>query len=63
MQADDPDVPFLRQWQATLSDLLAREDDTARMTLQLRWREEEAAGLRLQIQQLKSVDLGLERRR
>ena len=56
-------APDARAWQATLSDLLAREDDTARMTLQLRWREEEAAGLRLQIQQLKSVDLGLERRR
>ena len=52
-----------RAWQATLSELLAREDDTARMKLQLRWREEEAAGLRLQIQQLKSVDLRLEQRR
>jgi hypothetical protein len=28
-----------RVWQATLSDLLAREDETARTNLQLRWRE------------------------
>jgi hypothetical protein len=51
-----------RAWQATLGDLLAYEEAAARMKLQLRWREEEAAGLRLQIQQLKSIDLGLERR-
>jgi hypothetical protein len=56
-------TPDARAWQATLSDLLAREDDTARMTLLLRWREEETAGLKLQIQQLKSIDLDLERRR
>jgi outer membrane protein assembly factor BamD (BamD/ComL family) len=52
-----------RAWQAALGDLLAYEEATARIKLQLRWREEEAAGLRLQIQQLKSVDIGLERRR
>jgi hypothetical protein len=52
-----------RAWQAALNDLLAYEEAAARMKLQLRWREEEAAGLRLQIQQLKSIDLGLERRR
>jgi outer membrane protein assembly factor BamD (BamD/ComL family) len=52
-----------RAWQATLSDLLAREDEAARTKLQLRWREEETAALRLQIQQLRSVDLELERRR
>jgi outer membrane protein assembly factor BamD (BamD/ComL family) len=51
-----------RGWQATLRDLLEHEDETARIKLKLRWREEEAAGLRLQIQQLKSLDLGLERR-
>lgn len=56
-------APDARGWQATLSDLLGREDDTARMKLQLRWREEETAGLKLQIQQLKSIDLDLERRR
>jgi hypothetical protein len=42
---------------------LAYEETAARIKLQLRWREEETAGLRLQIQQLKSVDMGLERRR
>jgi hypothetical protein len=52
-----------RAWQATLSDLLAREDDAARMKVLLRWREEEAAGLRQQIQQLRKVDLDLEKRR
>src|SRR5258707_200796 len=52
-----------RAWQAALGDLLAYEETAARIKLQLRWREEEAAGLRLQIQQLKSVDMGLERRR
>ena len=51
-----------RTWQAVLDDLVAREDETARMKLLLRSREEEAAGLRWQIQKLKSVDLGLERR-
>jgi Outer membrane lipoprotein len=52
-----------RAWQAALGDLLAYEEAAARMKLQVRWREEEAAGLRLQIQQLKSIDMGLERRR
>jgi len=52
-----------RAWQAALGDLLAYEETAARIKLQLRWREEETAGLRLQIQQLKSVDMGLERRR
>jgi hypothetical protein len=51
-----------RAWQATLGDLLAYEEAAARMKLQLRWREEEVAGLRLQIQRLKGIDLGLERR-
>jgi hypothetical protein len=52
-----------RAWQAALGDLLAHEEAAARLKLQLRWREEESAGLRLQIQQLKSVDMGLELRR
>jgi hypothetical protein len=52
-----------RAWQAVLGDLLAYEESAARIRLQLRWREEETAGLRLQIQQLKSLDMGLERRR
>jgi len=52
-----------RAWQAILSDLLARDDEAARMKQQLRWSQEEAAGLRQQIQQLRSVDLSLERRR
>jgi outer membrane protein assembly factor BamD (BamD/ComL family) len=80
-----------RAWRATLSDLLAREEEATRLKqqaqwreeeatrlkLQLRWREEEASriksqlqlreeetsGLRAQIQQLRRVDLNLERRR
>ena len=78
-------------WRATLSDLQAREEEAARLKLQvqwreeettrlkqqLRWREEEAgriksqlqlreeetSGLKAQIQQLRRVDLNLERRR
>jgi outer membrane protein assembly factor BamD (BamD/ComL family) len=52
-----------RAWQAALGDLLAYDETAARTKLQLRWREEEAAGLWLQIQQLKGFDRGLERRR
>lgn len=52
-----------RAWQATLADLLAGEDQVTRMKLQLRWREEEATGLKAQLQQLRSIDLDLERRR
>lgn len=52
-----------RAWQATLADLLAREELADRLQVQVRWREEEAARLRLQLQQLRSVDLELERRR
>jgi tetratricopeptide (TPR) repeat protein len=56
-------APDARTWQAMLGDLLAHEEDAARTKVLLRWREEEAARLRLQMQQLKSVDLGLERPR
>ncbi len=60
---DSPWAPDARVWQAILADLISREDEAARIRQQLRWREEEAAELRHQIQQLKSVDLSLERRR
>ncbi len=80
-----------RAWRATISDLLAREEEATRLKLQVQWREEEAtrlklqlrwreeeatriksqlqlreeetAGLKAQIQQLRRVDLNLERRR
>ena len=80
-----------RAWRATISDLQAREEEAARLKLQvqwreeettrlkqqLRWREEEAtriksqlqfreeetSGLKTQIEQLRRVDLNLERRR
>lgn len=66
-----------RAWRATLSDLLAREEEAARLKVLLQWREEEAGrlkvqlqsreeeafGLRAQLQQLRRVDLELERRR
>ena len=66
-----------RAWRATLSDVLAREDEAARLgvqlqsreeqaarlKLQLQSREEEAFGLKAQLQQLRRVDLDLERRR
>jgi hypothetical protein len=66
-----------RAWRATLSDLLAREEEATRLKGQLQWREEEARrlkvqlqsreeeafGLRAQLQQLRRVDLELERRR
>jgi len=56
-------APDARAWQATLGELLAREDEATRVKLQLRWREAEAAELRGQVQQLRKVDLDLERRR
>lgn len=66
-----------RAWRATLSDLLAREEEATWLRGQLQWREEEARrlkvqlqsreeeafGLRAQLQQLRRVDLELERRR
>jgi outer membrane protein assembly factor BamD (BamD/ComL family) len=66
-----------RAWRATLSDLLAREDEATRLRvqlqsreeqathlkLQLQLREEETFGLKAQLQQLRRVDLDLERRR
>ena len=66
-----------RAWRATLSDLLAREEEATRLKGQLQWREEEARrlkvqlqsrdeevfGLRALLQQLRRVDLELERRR
>ena len=55
-------TPEARAWHAALADLLAREDEAARLKLQIRWREEEAAGLKLQLQRLRAVDLNLERR-
>lgn len=56
-------APEAQAWQALLSDLLTREDEIARTQMRLRGREEEMARLRLQLQQLRSVDLDLERRR
>lgn len=56
-------APDARAWEATLGELLAREDEATRVKLQLRWREAEAAELRGQVQQLRKVDLDLERRR
>jgi Outer membrane lipoprotein len=66
-----------RAWRATLSDLLAREEEAvrlrallqsreeeaSRLKVQLQSREEEAFGLKAQLQQLKRVDLEFERRR
>lgn len=66
-----------RAWRATLSDLLAREEEaarlklllqgreeeTSRLKLQLKGREEEASGLKSQIHLLKRVDRDLEGRR
>jgi len=56
-------VADARAWQATLGDLLAHEDEAARMKTLLRWREQEAAGLKVRLQRLREVDLGLEQRR
>jgi hypothetical protein len=39
-----------RAWRATLSDLLAREEEAIRLKVQLQWREEEGARLKLQLQ-------------
>ena len=39
-----------RAWRATLSDLLAREEETIRLKGQLQWREEEATRLKRQLQ-------------
>jgi hypothetical protein len=52
-----------RAWRATISDLLAREEEATRIKSQLQLREEETAGLKAQIQQLRRVDPNLERRR
>ena len=39
-----------RAWRATLSDLLAREEETIRLKVQLQWREDEATRLKRQLQ-------------
>jgi hypothetical protein len=39
-----------RAWRATLSDLLAREEEATRLKGQLQWREEEATRLKRQLQ-------------
>jgi hypothetical protein len=57
--ADYPEsrwAPDARAWQAVLTDLIAREADTARL-------KDEAAGLKTRIEQLRRTDLELERRR
>jgi len=38
-----------RAWRATLSDLLAREEEATRLRVQLQWREEEATRLKGQL--------------
>jgi outer membrane protein assembly factor BamD (BamD/ComL family) len=39
-----------RAWRATLSDLLAREEEAIRLKVQLQWREDEATRLKRQLQ-------------
>jgi hypothetical protein len=39
-----------RAWRATLSDLQDREEEAARLKVQLQWREEEATRLKVQLQ-------------
>ena len=39
-----------RAWRATLSDLLAREEEATRLKVQLQWREDEATRLKRQLE-------------
>ena len=52
-----------RAWRAVVSDLLAREEDAARLKEDAGRIKEEAAQLKTQIERLRRTDLELERRR
>lgn len=52
-----------RAWRAVVSDLLAREEDAARLKEDAARLKEEAAQLKTQIERLRRTDLELERRR
>lgn len=52
-----------RAWRAVVSDLLAREEDAARLKEDAARIREEAAQLKTQIERLRRTDLELERRR
>jgi tetratricopeptide (TPR) repeat protein len=52
-----------RAWRAVVSDLLAREEDAARLKEDAARIKEEAAQLKTQIERLRRTDLELERRR
>jgi len=52
-----------RAWRAVVSDLLAREEDAARIKEDAARIKEEAAQLKTQIERLRRTDLELERRR
>jgi tetratricopeptide (TPR) repeat protein len=52
-----------RAWRAVISDLLAREEDAARLKEDAARIKEEAAQLKTQIERLRRTDLELERRR
>jgi len=52
-----------RAWRALVSDLLAREEDAARLKEDAGRIKEEAAQLKTQIERLRRTDLELERRR
>jgi tetratricopeptide (TPR) repeat protein len=52
-----------RAWRAVVSDLLAREEDAARLKEDAARLKDEAAQLKTQIERLRRTDLELERRR
>lgn len=52
-----------RAWQATLTDLLVREDEARRATLRLKGFEEESKRVKSNLERLRQTDLELERRR
>ena len=52
-----------RAWQATLTDLLVREDDTRRALLRLQRSEEDNKRTRTNLEWLRQNDLDLERRK
>jgi len=52
-----------RAWRAVVSDLLAREEDAARLKEDAARLKEETAQLKTQIERLRRTDLELERRR
>jgi hypothetical protein len=48
-----------RAWRATLGDLLAREEEATGLKVQLQWREEQTVHLKLQLQSREQEALGL----